>query len=577
MGLPTPAEAVRERLTLARWAVSRARSCVAVVAETDASGRRVAPPVGLPLRFDGDAATGGAYGLECALPEAIGRRAFSEGGGSTDATATQVDVEWVRSGAAFDAQPQAPLIEISKRSTVLDYLKRDLPALRADLRPWLGESGRHPSTEDGLPPGFALSATRLTAFNSVPTAPSARRSCGSRGPTRSRRNSTRGRSVLLSTRLWKMLYSASVWPHLQQGSKRRAGARSVSNARRSPRSGMPRRNGPLGRSTSPGIARTGLVDRWNRECRYAIRLLVPVEELNARARKTLMADSEIPALAEATATLIADGQMAEGPQAGEALGTPLECGADVAKVSRALDDHAAAQNKKNAGILGAALAKAEVKKSVKKLCDAAAAVFGCAECAPDGDLEVVKCEHDLAIGVTGPATAKPLQFRLGSGLVAIHGRIDAVIRREGVGKRKGTTYRIVDFKTGRWAPTGDQVFPSLIQPQLPFYALALAAAGPVRDGDRPPVVVEWIGYRAPRVPAEFSGPWSTEMAEHAAAVFGEVLDQARAGFYPLVPHADACPAKKYKGAFCDFRELCRLRTGFGAAAADETPAEEVLP
>jgi hypothetical protein len=255
----------------------------------------------------------------------------------------------------------------------------------------------------------------------------------------------------------------------------------------------------------------------------------------------------------------------------------LACGGDVAKLIAALQEYAADQNDKNAKIIGDALAKADVKKSLKKLCDAAAEAFACVECGPDGDLEVVKCEHDLAADTGAAKAGKPLELSLGSGSVVVHGRIDAVVRRQGVGKPSGTAYRIIDFKTGRWVPKTEQVFPSLIQPQLPFYALALVAAGPVRGADRPPVVVEWIGYRAPRATEDPQISWTDEMAEDAAKVFGEVLDRSRAGFYPLVPHADACPIKKFKGAFCDFTEICRLRKGFGGQAVLESDGEEVSP
>lgn len=583
LGLPTPAATVRERLVLARWAAVRAEERVAIVTETDASGRRVAPPVGLPLVFAEDVAAGGAYGLACSLPETTSRSAFAEGTASADSMAVQIDAEWTRSGAVFAVHPERATIEIGTQSTVLDYLARDLPALPERLRPWLGRSGMHPTTKDGLPPGFALSATRLTAFTQCPY----RALCQSvlrlekRDEIEEELDAREVGSALHDAVEHALLGQQLAIPSAKLDAAQRSLVKRLELATTAAVKSAAATRLAGTEQESLGTARAGLVERWNQQWRrYAVRLLEPLEDLNAEAREPRIGSGGIPALLEAAVAVIAREDMKAGPR--DALAKALkkavlEHGGDVAGLSKTLDGYAAEQNEKNAGILGAALARADVKKSLKKLCDAAAAAFGDVEYAPDGDLEVVMCEHDLGGGSKGGKAAKPFGIPLGDGTVIVHGRIDAVVRRQGVGKRKGTNYRIIDFKTGRWVPTKEQVYPSLVQPQLPFYALALAAAGPVRDGDRRPVVVEWIGYRAPRAAAEFGGMWTGEMAAHAARVFGEVLDHARAGFFPLVPNAEGCPFKKYKGAYCDYGEICRLRAGFGADAGLESADQEVSP
>ncbi len=582
LGLPVPAEAVRERLLLARWAASRAGSAIAVVAETDASGRRVAAPVGLPLRFAQEAPVGGAYGYDCRLPEATDRAAFAESAKPGDPIALQLDAEWARSGATFEGQPPRPPVELGNQSTISDHLLRDLPCLPERIRPWVGASGPHPETKTGLPPKFALSATRLTAFMQCPYRAFAQSvlRLEKREDVEEELDAREVGSALHDAIEEVLLGQQLAVPEAKLDTARRSLVKQLEKATIDAVKAAAKERLAGTEHESLGVARAGMTDRWNGQWRrYVVRLLMPLEALNSDTRKSRLVETGVSALVEATADVIAAGQMAKGPRKELASGIThavLACGGDATALEKCLGAYAAAQNPKNSKILTAALARADSKKAIKKLSEAAGEAFGCVECNPDGDLQVVKCEHDLSGDTGASKTNRPFELKLGSASIPVHGRIDAVVLRAGDDKPKTSRYRVIDFKTGKWVPKPVQVHPSLIQPQLPFYALALTAAGPVRKEDRAPVVVEWIGYRAPRASDDTELPWSDEMASQTAKVFGEALDRARAGFYPLVPHDEACPLKKFKGAFCDYQEICRLRAAFGSGAVDESE-QEVSP
>ena len=176
LGVASGLAAQQERLALARWAVARAGEAVALFAEHDASGRRVAFPVDLAgeVFFD-EASLGGAYGRDlpradgavgAAIPELDDLRAFGEGG-EADPLAAQLDAEWARTGAGFTDAP-APPVETpravpGKGDPLSAYLEA-VPARPSHVLPLLGRVGKHPAGEDGLPDGFTLSASELGHF-----------------------------------------------------------------------------------------------------------------------------------------------------------------------------------------------------------------------------------------------------------------------------------------------------------------------------------------------------------------------------------------------------------------------------
>ncbi len=165
LGLPGPRQVLEERLALARFAATRSGRALAVAPQSDASGRKVAAPAGLELAFD-SARSVAPYGLDLKLPELADLSAFipAEPGAGARPTfsglAQQIDAEWARAGAAFPSEPPppSPPLDVAAEGTLLPQIARDERRWPADLRPYLGQAGA------GLPPGYALSATRLEAF-----------------------------------------------------------------------------------------------------------------------------------------------------------------------------------------------------------------------------------------------------------------------------------------------------------------------------------------------------------------------------------------------------------------------------
>jgi len=174
-----------------------------------------------------------------------------------------------------------------------------------------------------------------------------------------------------------------------------------------------------------------------------------------------------------------------------------------------------------------------------------------------GDRRVVGLE--LQFGTLGrDDTHAPLTLALGREPIAVRGFIDLVDAREPADGR----LRVSDFKTGRSRPgTPLQMTHSLVRPQLPLYALALRELGEL-PGVPAPVRPEALAYDCVQTLELIEEQVDDEVLDHAAATFGALLDRARDGSYPLLPHPDGCPIRGAKGAYCDFAEVCRLRDTF---------------
>ncbi len=50
---------------------------------------------------------------------------------------------------------------------------------------------------------------------------------------------------------------------------------------------------------------------------------------------------------------------------------------------------------------------------------------------------------------------------------------------------------------------------------------------------------------------------------------GQLLDRARDGSFPSLPHPAGCPVLAERGVYCDFAEVCRIRARYEAAEGDE--------
>ena len=166
LDLPTPREAVLERLGIARWAAACADKAIALCPETGPDGRPVGLPVGLDLRLDSRLARE-SHGLSFDLPQKGDRAALvATEAGEIDAAARQVDCDWIRHGALFD-EPSIVVFD-KKRDHLGAYLDALEGRIPADLAPWLGRVGPYPGRDGGLPQGFTLSATRLGALTQCP-------------------------------------------------------------------------------------------------------------------------------------------------------------------------------------------------------------------------------------------------------------------------------------------------------------------------------------------------------------------------------------------------------------------------
>ena len=168
---------------------------------------------------------------------------------------------------------------------------------------------------------------------------------------------------------------------------------------------------------------------------------------------------------------------------------------------------------------------------------------------PDPDGDGLLLDSELEIGedsdVFLPLGRKPVQVR---------GSIDTIVQWKTTANTP--TLEVVDFKTGGNASGGDpaQVLQQLTKPQLSFYALVIRAGLVDKAPDLP---VSGVGYDMVRNKFK-SMPVDDAFLDRAHGVYGALMDRARDGDYPLVPHPQGCPLMGR--SYCDFQEVCRMRS-----------------
>lgn len=566
LGIPYSERAIEERLRLALWAASRAAETLAIVTETDSTGRRVTPPVNLRLEYGVGGATG-AYGMSLPLPEMNDCRVFSGGEGERDALCVQIDAEWARAGAVFaDSIPDRD--PDSDPDTLPEHIAMQSGYIPDDVLPWMGVTGRHPAGEDGLPPGFTLSASKLGGFTGclyrgccksllgleatdedIEEEPDALEAGGAvhRGAERV----LAGQDLLVPEKeLDKVLARLS----------RRLAEETASSFGEL----LDRWNVPVHEVI--GASLEGLTGRWGHQWGKYLRgkLLTSVEKASAARRKTLIGEHLASQVEETLAVLGAD--LANSPlkELRKKLTTALAGhGSDADAVGAEITRMAAKSNQKK---MAAVLATPRGRDALRSLCDSAGGLFAQEGFALDGDLRVVATE--LAFGTTPGSDdgREPVSIRLGRAAVPVHGYIDAVIRRRGPVDLPWTAYRLIDFKTGKTLPEGRAIQRWLTEPQLLLYALVVSEIGPMDDSHPSPVRVETIRYDGPRTLRTVEVQTPAGLLERAREVFGELLDRARDGYYILIPHPEACPLLNSYGRYCDYREICRLRPDFRTSA-----------
>lgn len=578
LGYPLPRAAVEERLAVARWAVERVvaagGTALGVVSRADASGRRVSPPIGLALALTEQE---DAFGLGMALPERRDREALAAGAGTPDALATQVDAEWSRAGVAFEAA-RAGIPPRRPDDTLAEQLARDLPRLPDDLRPWLGGSGPHPSSGDGLPPGFGLSATRLRAFTTCLFGAF----CESvlsldvfEDPAEDLDPREVGSAVHLA--LQRALPGVKLLvPDEKLAARREAVlARLRKETEKAVKQIAAERDAP---ETEPlRLAREGLTARWSAHWeRFVSTRILPVDAANARVRKQVAGALQTSSATTALAALLAPsiGNKSDRNGLPRSLGSlAFETRCDRAAFVAALPAACASAAKTQAA-LAARSGAPDVAAAIDAFLAGARPQVDGQGFHPDGDLEVVATElsfGDMPLEDGSGARAAAITLRLGRGDVPVRGRIDAVLRRRGPDAATGSRVEVRDFKTGGRGGAvekGEQA-PLLTRPQTALYAL-VAEALPGAPGAPAPRTVEALtldhvvgedGVKTDRLPAGGT--------DRIAAALGVVLDRARDGLYPPTPHPLGCPRLRARGAYCDYGDVCRVRNGYAPEDGDE--------
>jgi len=573
LGMPSGPKLIAERLAIARWAAARVKEAggevLGVVSETDPWGRRVSAPVGLDLSLKGNGHTD-CYGLAADLPERADRAALSEGRGEHDALSVQLDAEWARRGVAFEEAERAAAT--TSGETLVEQLERDLPRLPTELRPYLGEPGQLPGTNSGLPKGFTLSASRLRAFTNClyhAFLESVLRLRAPEDPTEDLDPREVGTAV--HSALQEALLGVKL---LVPGDKLAAHRKAVlEKLREATGKALERvaadREAPDAEPLR--LARQGLEKRWWKHWELFLdRRLDAVEDANADVAATLSKQlekdlPEIAALAQriepaltnqkdrkAAAKSIAQAVVTSGAS-GKQFGVALASMMSSNKVRTALE-----------GLLETL----EVREAVDALLAAAAPRLAMPDYHPKGDLEVVATELAFGDIETNGKRGNPMMLPLGREPIPVRGSIDAVLLRRGSSSESGLEIR--DFKTGGKGgavEAGDQA-ERLLLPQTALYGLVasrLERLGKLKG----PVSVERLTLdyveakeRKEDIPAGGM--------DRIAGVLGTLIDRARDGSFPSLPHPRGCPFLVDYGAYCDFGEVCRIRDGY----APDAPAEE---
>ncbi len=567
---PDPAGALAERLALARWAACRARRALALVATTDASGRAVSPPVDLALEFH-DIERGDSYGRRMDLPERRDLAAFAPGQGVPDRLAVQIDAEWVRRGASFDEDDEA--IPAVAGETLADQLARDLPRVPGELRPWVGEVGAHPRGDgSGLPRDFALSASRLGKFtaclyhgflDSVLKLRTQQEIAEELDPREV--GSAIHAALERAMKKAKLLVPVAKLDDARTKLVTRL-MKETEKAATELAEAMP------GDAEALRIAREGYVGRWLANWSgWVDQRMRSVEEVEAKEGGSALAELD-PALVESVVAALDQHGMKPGPRLDlakgvrEALvasgGDPqafLAAGAIV--TGRLKDVHKPK--------IAAALKKAAAREAVTALCTAGAPLLRGAGYDATGDLEVVGTEVRFGDmpdedGNKGP----PLSLRLGRAAVPVRGSIDLVLRRRGR-NGSGNALRVRDYKTGSLSGKTEHLAVNLLRPQLALYALVVEAAGEELLGKGAVGEVEHLMLDHVKVLKTLQTSVGPDDLARVKTALGQLLDRARDGSFPSLPHPAGCPMISDRGAYCDFPEVCRIRARYEAAEADE--------
>ncbi|GEM_PF-4915766 len=563
LGLPTPLEAVRERFELVRWAASRAGQVQAFAPLTDGSGRSTAPVVGLDLDTS-DVRAAQTYGLVAGVAETRDLGALVPGGAIRDARSVQVDLEWLRDGVGLEAPGEHTFDP--DEDTLADFLEAHAGRLPDELRPWLGEAGSYPGRDDGLPVGFNLSASRLTAFTQCLYRAWLQSVLKLRAPDELEEE-------LDARELGDAIHKAL--EHAVDGIRWAAPAAQVDAERGRLLKALVSHTDtevrriseerPVGLDTAAlAVAREGLANRWKTHWEhYVTTRVTSAAEQNTRIGLALV--DQLPAEPRQTLLAVLAAGFAKSPArnlSGNLHGLLAE--------ERGRDrGQEVAEERLVAGLSGARTRDVRqrlpgVWPDLQRLLEQFRVLVTPSLLDESGDLEVVAPE--LAFGALRDDDP-PLWLPLGRGRVSVRGYVDLVSRRKGVTPQ--SSYEVVDYKTGNTDPGSEtQVLHTLVRPQLALYALVVDALGRLAPEHDDPARAEAVAYDQVRSRTFRRHTIGQAELPRIRDKLGGLLDQARDGSWPPAAHPDGCPVRGASNTYCDFASVCRMRKGF---APEEGP------
>ncbi|MBK9388590.1 MAG: PD-(D/E)XK nuclease family protein [Planctomycetes bacterium] len=453
--------------------------------------------------------------------------------------------------------------------TLPDYLDRHEVRHPARLRAWLGEVGVYPGTAEGLPPGFRLSASRLSAFAQCSWRAYAESALALRAPEEISEDldaSEIGSAMHVALERAAMGVRWIV-PTASVAGARQAFLERLVAATQGALDEQAKQRPASVETSAMVAARAGLSARWGRHwAHYARARIVGFDEAREAVLRELfgrLRDTED--FGRALDALGPSFSAAQRAHLSEGLFAALiDAGGDLERLAPELV--VGGLGKKTVGVTRAILA-APRPPALAALCERARASAGSVEYHRDGDLEVVGLE--VAFG-RARDDGEPLWLRLGEERVEVRGSIDVIDRRHGIVPDAGARYRVGDFKTGGSAGTAKQIASSLVRPQLTLYALALEERGPL-EGHPRPAVTEELYYDQVRSLGRTVVPLDQPTLEHARRTLARALSRPRRGSWPLMPHPDGCPLRGVRTAYCDFQEICRLRGSFAPEDDAEAP------
>ena len=571
LGLPWPRREVEERVWLLGWAARSTKRCSAIVSHRDAGGRAVVPPIELNLT---GAPVVQNHGLELTgLPEATARneciaRHDGQQRGWID---VQIDSEWIRAGARAEGFPALPILnpKVTALSAYDEFENRP-----EDCQPYLGFVG-----DKGVLTGLRWSPSGVEQF----TGCRYRGYCARVLRLREERDRTEDAGVDELGTAMHASFEAAVSPNGAEPFRFVVPDPNVDQSRRTfvERSTAEFRRALLEamglNANDPAVLEEGgaihhACARWEKHLElYAEKRILSVSDAEEQRRAALLKriglgtqaahaelfrtfDENAPAaacrrLGKAMAWALCSDRYTTANFA-ERVGEFQECARDcLRKIGPVRGDEArmeaalatlSAMDVDGVGMFPSALRLLE--SSWIPMIN------------PRGDGVVIGVEVEF--GGNGIPLWLSENFEL-----AIAGKIDALVEYD-----SGNVIEVRDFKSKKDKLPDEDLFDSLIKPQIPMYALA------VRDG----LVQPPIGDAEDKVLSMVQDPWRApgvgphrlpenpgdrpELLDgfrvRLAAILRPVTERQD---FSLRPHPRACPILTEHGGYCDFKDACRMR------------------